>query len=311
MYTRKEKATRAAWLYFSRGYTQDEVALQVGVSRAAAQRLIAHAVDEKLVSFKINCPIGSCMALGAALAERYGLSYCDISPSDPKTPEAREVIAPLIAERMLQLLSSEGPVTIGVGTGRTLRMAVEQLPRLSRPEHRIFSLVGTTSGDGRASFFDVVGLLADRIGSERYPLQMPVIAETASLRAALQQQPAYGRLLQMRTEADSIFIGIGEVGLASPLVEDGFLSAQEMSKLVAQGAVGEITGWAFDKEGRVLEGPMNDRVASMPLTSPPSQPVIIAGGGQAKIGPLRAALSGRLATALITDEQTAISLIDG
>lgn len=35
MHNRKEDAARAAWLYFVRGYTQDEVALQLGMSRPA------------------------------------------------------------------------------------------------------------------------------------------------------------------------------------------------------------------------------------------------------------------------------------
>lgn len=310
MHTRKEKAARAAWLYFARGYTQEQVATQIGVSRPAAQRLISFALSEKLISFKVNNPIGSCMALGDALAHRYGLQFCDVAPFDPRAPDVRELIAPLVAERLLGILASEKPVSIGVGTGRTLRMAVEQVQGITCPHHRIFSLVGTTSSNGRASFFDVVNPLADRISAERYPLQLPVVAETASLRMTLQQQPAYDQLLQMRRTADAVFVGIGEVGTASQLVEDGFLSRQDMEQLVTQGAVGEITGWAFDAAGHVLDSPLNDRVASMPLTGSSRQPVIVAAGGKGKVVPLRSAFAGRLATALITDERTALALLE-
>lgn len=309
MQDRKEDAARAAWLYFVRGYTQDEVAQQLGTSRPTTQRLISFAVSEELVRFKVDHPIIGCVALGAHLAQRYGLVFCDVAPTDPRARDAREVIAPYLAERLLRIVSVKRPITLGIGTGRTLRLAVQQMQRISRPQHRVVSLVGSTSSVGRASPFDVVGHLADRLGADRYPLQVPVVAGSVSDRAALQSQQAYVALLKLRMEADAVIVGIGEAGVGAQIVEDGFLTPAEMDALVAQGAVGEITGWAFDAEGRVLDGPINDRVASMPLAASPARPTIIAGAGPAKIGPLRAALSGRLATGLITDEQTASSLL--
>jgi DNA-binding transcriptional regulator LsrR (DeoR family) len=309
MHDRKEDAARAAWLYFVRGYTQDEVALQLGMSRPTTQRLISFAVSEELVRFKIDHPIVGCVALGVHVARCYGLDYCDVAPTDPKAGDAREVIAPYVAERILRIVSVKRPVTLGVGSGRTLRAAVEKIEPIKRPQHRIVSLVGSTSSSGRAGHFEVVMRLADRIGADRYPLQLPVVAESAWDRATLQGQRSYATLLRLRMEADAVVVGIGEVGERAQIVEDGFLTSAEMEALVAQGAVGEITGWAFDARGNVLEGPINDRVASMPLTSSPERPTIIAGGGKTKIAPLRAALAGRLATALITDEQTALALL--
>lgn len=309
MLSRKEDAARAAWLYFVRGYTQDEVARQLGTSRPTAQRLISFAVSERLVQFKVDHPIIGCVALGAKVAKRYGLDFCDVAPADPKTADARDVIAPVLAERLVRILAVRHPITLGVGSGRTLRAAVDRVERIDRPQHRVVSLVGSTSSNGRASFFDVVTRLADRIGAERYPLQLPVVSATASDRENLQRQQAYAALLKLRMEADAVVVGIGEVGTGAQIVEDGFLTPAEMDSLVEQGAVGEITGWAFDAQGRALEGPINDRVASMPLRPSPGRPTIIAGGGEAKIPPLNSALAGRLATALVTDERTAAGLL--
>ena len=63
MHDRKETAARAAWLYFVRGYTQDEVAWHLGLSRPTTQRLISFAVSEELVRFKINHPIVGCIGV--------------------------------------------------------------------------------------------------------------------------------------------------------------------------------------------------------------------------------------------------------
>ena len=45
-------------------------------------------------------------------------------------------------------------------------------------------------------------------------------------------------------------------GRSGSLVGEGSSAAN-----AAIGAVGEITGWAFDSRGRVIEGSINDRVA--------------------------------------------------
>lgn len=309
MLDRKQDAARAAWLYFVRGYTQDEVAMQLGTSRPTTQRLISFAVSEELVRFKVDHPIIGCMDLGAKVAKRYGLEFCDVAPADPKAADARDVIAPYLAERLFRIVAVRRPITLGVGSGRTLRAAVDRVERIDRPQHRVVSLVGSTSSSGRASFFEIVTRLADRIGADRYPLQLPVVAETASDRETLQRQHAYASLLKLRMEADAVVVGIGEVGEGAQIVKDGFLTPAEMDSLVEQGAVGEITGWAFDRNGHVLDGPINHRVASMPLRPSPGRPTIIAGAGDTKVPPLKAALAGRLATALVTDEQTAFGLL--
>ncbi len=47
------------------------------------------------------------------------------------------------------------------------------------------------------------------------------------------------------------------------------------------GAVGEIIGWAYDAEGKLIDGLTNDRVASVPLEQPATRRVIgVAMGGR-------------------------------
>ena len=75
-------AARAAWLYYIAGKRQDEIADQLNVSRQAVQRLVALAVSEKLIKFRLDHPIAECMALGEELRARYGLAYCSVQPSD-------------------------------------------------------------------------------------------------------------------------------------------------------------------------------------------------------------------------------------
>lgn len=306
---KRNDAARAAWLYFIAGRTQDEIAAQLDVSRQAAQRLVAYAVSEKLIKFRLDHPIAACMALAERLTERYGLEFCDVTPSDPSGEGSVRGVAIATAVRLERLLASRAPIVLCVGTGRTMRAAVDEMEPLQRPEHKIVSLVGAMAAGGHASPYDVTMRLGDRIGAQRFPMPAPVLTETVADREALQSQRAFAVLRELRSQARASFFGISEIAWGAPIHVDGFMTDADIASLVEAGAVGEITGWSFDEDGRVLDGPVNARVASLALEVPPKRLTVVCGAGPAKVAPLRAALKGRLASALITDEATAEAIL--
>jgi DNA-binding transcriptional regulator LsrR (DeoR family) len=59
------------------------------------------------------------------------------------------------AELMEQYLSSEAPLVVNVGSGRTLKAAIERLSELERPQHQIVSMIGAFASDGSANRYDV------------------------------------------------------------------------------------------------------------------------------------------------------------
>jgi DNA-binding transcriptional regulator LsrR (DeoR family) len=76
------------------------------------------------------------------------------------------------------------------------------------------------------------------------------------------------------------------------------------------GAVGEVTGWAYDAKGRLIKGGTNKRLTSIPPDVPAQMTTIGAAIGRAKVAAIRAALTGRVVNGLITDEATALSILD-
>ncbi len=86
--SRLDEAARAGWLYFVAGNTQEEIAQKLNVSRPTAQRLVSLALSERLVTFRLDHPIAACMELAAALAETYGLAFCEVVPADPASDSA-------------------------------------------------------------------------------------------------------------------------------------------------------------------------------------------------------------------------------
>lgn len=309
MHERKlDQAARAAWLYYVAGNTQDEIAHKLNVSRQAVQRLVSLAVGAKLIKFRLDHPLAACMALGHEIARRFGLGYCDVQPADPAAASPVPSIAIGAAEYLATFLGQKAPLVVAFSTGRTLRAMAGEVPNLACPQHRFVSLVGAVSRDGQASAFEVVMRLAERVGARCFPMPAPVVTSSVEELRMLQSHHAYAVIRDLAREAGVAFVGISHVAPGSPLHADGFVTRAEIDELVRLGAVGEIAGWAFDRDGRVLAGGTNERVAAIPLPEIGGR-LVAAGGGPEKVTALAAALRGRLLHGLITDETTAAAIL--
>ena len=308
--SRLDDAARAGWLYYVAGNTQDEIARKLGVSRQSAQRLVSLAVSEKLVKVRLDHPIARCMELAHGLAEKFDLVSCEVAPTDPDAPAALTGVAQLAASEIERMLKSDHPKIIALGTGRALRACVEQLPKMDCPQHRIVSLLGNMMSDGAATPYNVVIRMADRVNARHYPMPLPVFARSIEEKQLLQQQEAVHNILELARQADVTYVGIGNIGDNAPLLIDGFVSSEEMRALLKAGGVGEITSWVFDRNGSLIVGLTNDRVASAVLQISPSKPVIAIAVGVPKAEAILAAMRGKLINGLITDEATAEHLLN-
>lgn len=308
---RLDDAARAGWLYYVAGNTQDEIARKLGVSRQSAQRLVSLAVSEKLIKVRLDHPVARCMELGQALKHRFGLQFCEVVPSDPDAPSLLTGVAIAAAAEMERQLKSAEPKIIALGTGRALRASVEQLPRMDCPQHRIVSLLGNMMSDGSATPYNVVIRLAERVQARHYPMPLPVLARNPAELAVLHAQEPVRNTLELCRQADVVFVGIGQITAAAPMVLDGFMTPDDVRRLDRAGAVGEITSWVYDAEGRLLPGPCNALVLSAPLIVGSARPVVGVASGAAKVAAMLGALKGRLINALITNEASAEAVLRG
>ncbi|WP_342709496.1 sugar-binding transcriptional regulator [Bradyrhizobium sp. B124] len=308
--SRLDDAARAGWLYFIAGHTQDEIAKMLQVSRASAQRLVSLCLAERLITFRLEHPIAACMELASRLKERFDLVHCDVVPSDPAAPLSNAGIAERSANLLELTLRSETPVIVALGTGRAVRAAVERVSPIERPDHQIVSLVGNISADGSASFYDTVGRLADRTGARHYPMPLPFLMSSEDERNRMIRIDPIARVRAVAAKADLRLIGIGQMDQKAQVHVDGFVTREELLEMMRLGAIGEVTGWAYDAKGRLIKGGTNKRLTSIPPQIPAVSTTIAAAVGAAKVPSIKAALAGRVINGLITDEATARAVLD-
>ena len=307
--SRLDEAARAGWLYFIAGHTQDEIAKMLQVSRASAQRLVSLCLAERLITFRLEHPIASCMELASKLKSRFDLVHCEVVPTDSAAPSATAGIAERCASLLEATLRAETPVIIALGTGRAVRAAVERVSPVDRPDHQIVSLVGNISADGSASFFDTVGRLDDRTGARHYPMPLPFLMSSEDERDRMVRIDAIAKVKAVAAKADLRLVGLGQMDQKAQVHVDGFVTREELYEMMRLGAVGEVTGWAFDAKGRLIKGGTNRRLTSIPPQVPAKATTIAAAIGPAKVPAIRAALAGRLINGLITDESTARAIL--
>ena len=307
---RLELAARAAWLYHAKGQRQEDIARTLGLSRQVVQRLITTAAAEKLIRFQLLHPLASCIALADQLTDRFRLVSAEVVPSVEDRRENISSIADAAACSVETLLLKTDPVIVGIGGQRVIRDATLRVASMHRPMHRLVSLMGNMTREGRASHYDSIMGLANRVGAQCYPLPMPVVAESIEAKTVLQAQPAYRLCAALVGDADLLMTGIGYLDGAAPLLRDGFVTDAELTRAVELGAVGDIRGYCFDSEGRIVDAPHHARLTSFPLAVPAAARTIIVQCGARRVPALRAAMEGGLANGLITDEETAQLLLE-
>ncbi|QJQ96106.1 MULTISPECIES: sugar-binding transcriptional regulator [Halomonadaceae] len=306
-----DQAARAAWMSYVGGMTQDEIANQLGVSRPGVQRLLALARQEGLVKVHIDHPIATCMTMANAIRARFGLEYCDVVPADSAAHDgAASYLAVAGAERIARLVERSEPLTLSLGTGRSVRAAVEALSRVERSQHRFVSLVGNVARDGSANRYDAVMVLADKTGGERFLLPAPVVAESVAEKEAMLAQRLFQAIAEVARQAEAAFIGVGRIDRQATLFQDHFISEGELDELLGLEAVGELLGWPLNRQGEVIDCSITRRVTSLPLEMFGNQAMVALAGGRDKAPAILAALSGGWLKGLITDEVAARHIVE-
>ena len=306
-------AVRAAWLSYVGGYTQEQIAQRLGVSRVKVHRLSALAQDLGFVKVTIEHDLASTVMLEDRLIGTYGLENCILVPSmdDAINGQGGTVTAlgAAGARFLSRYLDRKPATTIGIGWGRTLSAAAEGLLRRPRPSHRFVSVLGSLTRHAAANPYDVIHQLTHKTGAEGFIMPVPFIADAVSDRTLLLGQKSVGKIMELAEQADLYMLGIGACGPEASSFESGQVTRSEMEALRAAGAVGDLLGRFFDEKGELVDCEFNDRILGLEPDALRGRQVAAIAGGKGKQAAIKGALRMGVITTLITDEATAEGLV--
>ncbi|MEM7299721.1 MAG: sugar-binding transcriptional regulator [Pseudomonadota bacterium] len=290
--------------------TQADVARHLGVPGVKAHRLITKANRMGVVKVAIDGDVAECVGLERKIMDRFGLTYCQV------VPDLHETGLPLIAlghagATFLQreIEASKGDV-IGIGHGRTLATAVENLPRMDADAVKFVSLLGGLTRNYAANPHDVMHRLAAKTNAEAFVMPVPFFANTAGDREVLLAQRGVRDVLEIAASSSLMIVGIGAAEYEAQLVSSGMVERQEIDEVRRLGGVGEVLGYFFNDEGDFVETPLTARTLSLDLDQLENKRIVAIAGGKEKTCAIRSALMSRRLSGLITDECTAHALVE-
>lgn len=301
-----ELATRAAWLSYIGGMTQQEIAENLNVTRQSSQRLISWARRHGIVSVSIQSSILECVKLENSLRLAFNLKFVRIVPGTGLTDEVKkELICNMATTVIRELVETASPGTVfGFGSGRFLRQTINALPEFNKPDISCVSTVGAIAQDGSCSQYEISSLFANKTNCKRYMLPAPIFAGDKEEHKAFTQTGIYQKIAQVAAQANPIFYGVGQVYLGCQINESGFISDEEISNLKDRKAIGELNGTFFDIDGKRVSSRLDALCTSLPFGDPMTKTMIAISGGSGKAPSLAAAMKAGFINGIITDEET-------
>lgn len=300
----------AARLYYVDGMGQAEVAQFVRVSQAKVSRLLAMARERGIVRISVAEYEPRDPALEQRLQKQFKFSAVAVikTVEAATVDEARRALAHFGAAFVSSLIPPRS--TVAIAGGRTMRELVQSLPLDAERRVTAVQAMGSVDSNvGPVDAFELGRSMARRLGGSFLTINTPAFVPDKRTRDSFLALPQIRAVWQQLNKADVVLIGIGTLD-NSVFVERGVLSAGDLKKLAACGAVGEICGRFFDRNGRECDSSWRDRVISIELEHLRRTPQVIgmiAGADRAEA--IRAAVKGGLIKSLIIDVPGALALL--
>ena len=307
---------RVAKAYFVDQRTQQEIADIENFSRSQISRILKKALEENLVSYKLNFPSDvDEEALSAQLLEALGLEQVHLVPSfyGQSAPISQDEISKNLAlgaaDKLAELLGDAK--NVGLGWGRTMYNAslFVQPPQKSIRGRTFIPLIGL-SGDNTPSLQinTIVDRFGERFRSERHYVNMPSLQSNKPL--GVGQEDAIKALRDRWNNLDAAVISIG----GPPSGNKNLISEYPRlykKQLQASEAVGDILSQFFFENGQILEPDSSFRLLSMDIRQLAQVKNVIAiAAGPDKVPAIRTAAKMGYVKTLVTDYDTGIKLLN-
>lgn len=308
--------TKVARMYHENGMLQSEIARTLSLSQAKVSRLLKRASKVGIVRTTVIVAPGLHAELEDALESTYGLREALVVDVDPDADED-EAIAAIAggAASYLEEYISGGTERIGISSwSRTLNATVNHM----RASHKqaaalVVQMLGGSGARNRQN--DAQRMLTDLasvLGAEPISVNAPGVVTNEAIRDALMQEAPMQEVQRHWRELTLALVGIGTVEPSNVLVDSGnTFSPEDRSRLIAEGAVGNVCHNYFTADGTYIDEELAKRTIAISTEDFLRIPRRIAvAGGPPKRDVIKAALEGKWVNVLITDSATASYLLD-
>ncbi|MCY9002494.1 sugar-binding transcriptional regulator [Peribacillus frigoritolerans] len=309
----RRQLVKVANLYYIDGWTQQQIAKKIGVSRPIISKLLQKARDLGIVEVYIKDESAHTVDLEQQLEKKYGLKDAVVISTVGLTPEMiKKAVGQAGAYYLSKYLKKQDVNRLGISWGSTLAELVKEYPFERREVMNIVPLVGGMGTQHVEIHANQLAYeLAKKMNCTCSYLYAPAIVETKELKDHLVAMKEISSVLEEGKEVDVALIGIGNPYRGSTMRELNYLQEDDIQNLRKMGTVGDIASRFFDESGDIIKHPLNDKVIGLSLEHLKQiKEVIGVVEGTHKLESVSASLKGNYLDVLIIDEQTASALLE-
>lgn len=304
--------TKVARLYYEADLNQPEIAKRLGLSQAKVSRLLAQARERDIVRITVHSPLGVHTDVEAAIEATYGIPEAIVVDTCDDPEQLRRDLGRAAASYLQSTIRSDDVIGISSWSECLLAMVDALDPISSLQRVRVVQILGGV-GDPIAERHanELSRRLASLVGGKAIPLPVPGVVGSAAACRVLESDDHVRGTLALFPQLTVALVGIGALEPSPLLARSGnIFTADELRRVGDAGGVGDVCLRFFDSAGTPVESTLDDRVIGMDLATLRRVPRIVAvAGGQRKHAAIAGALRGGWVTHLVTDRDTALSLL--
>jgi DNA-binding transcriptional regulator LsrR (DeoR family) len=200
---------------------------------------------------------------------------------------------------------------VGLGWGNTLRHSLISMAQHSLHGLSVVSLLGGLTRAAGVNPSEFAWRFADMLGADCYMMAAPVFAPDEATHAALLSHPGIDEVFALSRRIDLALVSVGDLSPNSTIARLGLIPAEELEGLRRAGAVADVLCRFIDREGRIIDHPLNRRVVAVnPEQLRQAPNLVLASGGWNKVTALLAAIRLLSPSVIITDEHAAQGLLN-
>lgn len=310
---REEMLAFVAEKYYLEDKRQTDIAEMIGLTRSAVSRMLTEAREKGIVEIVVHHPFRYDRDLEEEMRQRLGLKHVSVVKvaNQPNYDDLRTQLGKAGA-RLLKKLIEPG-FQIGVAWGTTVQATIEAFEKSPISGTKVVQLVGVL-GSSRHSYSaqTLVERLAYRIGGEGIYLYTPFIVENETTAASLLNDPSVKEAISIGRECDIALMGIGTTKPEyCSLYKGNHITESELDTIRSAAAVGDVCALYYEIDGSLAQVDFHHRRIGTSYVDLQNINMRLGiAGNLEKAEAILGAIKGKFINALVTDDQTALRVLD-
>jgi len=307
-----ELLARVSALYYEQNLTQNQIATKLGLSRVKVYRLLREAREREVVRITIDWPIARTRAVEQELEQRFGLKHALVVGRQTSGGADPTEALSFVAARRIEAILADGARTMAVCVGQTTHRVIQAIEPDASANIDVAQAIGSLPlSDDEYDSSVLTRHLADKLGGKATYLRAPPLADSASAAEVVRSQRDIRASLDAAGSVDLALVGVGTLVLeSSALYRSGVATSEDLERLIAEGAAGDLAWRILRPDGRLHDCAFNDRVIGVSLDDLRNIPetLAVAAGPDKSVAIMAALRTGAIDT-LCTDEPTARAVL--